>query len=204
MGTDVHVVFQKKTEAGWEDIPHNYEENRHYLLFSWLASVRNGRGFAGVATYKPIKPISEPRGYPHDFVVEDDDHPVANKGLLGPSGKWHEEGEPLNVWLGDHSHSWLTADEILAAERQAKLWRTGIVPRAFFDQWDGHTEPESWSGGITGPGVVVADSPTDVRDDSTYVRIFWLSPDGLDYFVDEVRRLKNEHGEVRMVFGFDS
>jgi hypothetical protein len=28
--------------------------------------------------------------------------------------------------------------------------------------------------------------------------------DGLDYFVDEVRRLKELHGEVRVVFGFDS
>jgi len=27
---------------------------------------------------------------------------------------------------------------------------------------------------------------------------------GLDYFVDEIKRLKAEHGQVRMVFGFDS
>jgi len=53
--------------------------------------------------------------------------------------------------------------------------------------------------------VVVAESPTEVTDASTHVRIWWLADDdGLDYFIDEIRRLKDEHGEVRMMFGFDS
>lgn len=50
MGTDIHCTFQSKTDGRWADIPHKYEGNRHYFLFSWLAGVRNGFGFAGVKT----------------------------------------------------------------------------------------------------------------------------------------------------------
>jgi hypothetical protein len=45
--------------------------------------------------------------------------------------------------LGDHSFSWLTADEILAAPQPNGVVRTGIVTRAVFDKWDGHSQPES-------------------------------------------------------------
>lgn len=78
--------------------------------------------------------------------------------------------------MGDHSHSWLTADEILATPAPDKVWRTGIVERAFFDAWDGHTPPEGWSGGITGRDIHVAEDPTQVADETTHVRIFWKQP----------------------------
>lgn len=190
MGTDVHAVFQKPADKGWERIESKWEQSRHYFLFSWLADVRNGYGFAGVPTYDPVKPIAEPRGLPADFSEEKD-------GVM-----W--EGDE-GGYLGDHSYSWLTLDEILAAEPPG-AWCTGIVPRAFFDQWDGLTPPKEWSGGITGPDIRVAESPDEVKPDTTHVRIrFRRAASELDYFVDEIKRLKAEHGDgVRMVFGFDS
>ena len=44
----------------WDNNP----ESRCYMVFSLLADVRNGYGFAGTETYQPITPIDSPRGYP--------------------------------------------------------------------------------------------------------------------------------------------
>lgn len=185
MGTDVHAFFEARTDGGWKRVQSAWEQNRHYFLFSWLADVRNGFGFAGTPTYSPVKPIAAPKGLPDDFKLDED----------GEGGEY----------VGDHSFSWLTADEILSAKRPGATWQTGIIPRAEFDEWDGHTPPKAWSGMISGKGIVVAESPTDVTPESTHVRVWFLRPgDELDYFVDEIKRLKDEHGEVRMVFGFDS
>lgn len=204
MGTDVHGIWQAKKHGRWVDIESNWEQDRNYLLFSWLADVRNGFGFAGVRTYDPINPIALPRGLPKDFEVADDMHPVTSKAILGRRAEYLESGEPLEMFMGDHSHSWLYADEILAAQRPKDIRRTGVVPRSFYDAWDGETPPDSWSGGISGPNISVATAP-NVPPEATHVQIEWTeSEDGLDYFVDEVKRLKELHGEVRLVFGFDS
>jgi hypothetical protein len=187
MGTDVHAVFQTPRDGKWVEIESKWAQDRHYFLFSWLADVRNGFGFAGVKTYEPVNPIAERRGLPEDF---DRDA--------------YEAGGEDAPWIGDHSFSWLTADEILAAPRPGTIKRTGVVPRAFYDAWDGKTPPTQWSGGITGRDIIVAEAP-NVPKDATHVQISWEQPDdGLDYFVDEIKRLKDEHGQVRMVFGFDS
>jgi len=207
MGTDIHVAMQAKKNGEWETIPHQYNEDRHYFLFAWLADVRNGYGFAGVRTHNPIVPISQPRGLPEDLNLDDGDSlSIADVSMMGRRGEWLEPGEAPSIWMGDHSHSWLTADEILAAPKPGKTWRVGIVSRELFDKWDGHSEPESACGMIGGPGVKIAPSPIDVDEDSTHVRIYWVTDEGasVQYFVDEIQRLKDLHGEVRMVFGFDS
>ena len=104
MGCDIHGVFQKKVGDAWEDIPSDYEQNRHYQLFSILAGVRGGRG---------EDPIDYPRGLPPDFKVSpetgdwrDSIHLVKDSSFLTP---WRRENYPndLDVWMGDHSYSWL-------------------------------------------------------------------------------------------------
>lgn len=205
MGCDVHGIWQTKRDGKWVDVESTWDQDRHYFLFSWLADVRNGHGFAGIPTYTPIKPIAQPRGYPADFEVEDDSHPVADKAVMGRRADYGEPGEAPAMWMGDHTHSWLTADEILATPAPDKVWRTGVIERATFEAWDGHTPPAEWSGGISGRDIRVAEAPTDVEENTTHVRIYWIQPgDTLKYFTDEVRRLKDAHGEVRLVFGFDS
>lgn len=221
MGTDIHGVFQRRNETGtWEDVPHNYEMNRHYQLFAVLAGVRNGRGFAGVVTGEPVKPISEPRGYPfdpdnhhHDFDVDldEDSHPISTLDHMDPRRqKWHEKGEPMQIWMGDHSHSWLTGAEMLAWYATApEALQTGILSRAEYEAWDKVSQPGSYCGGVSGPGVVVInDSRVEMENtpDWTYVRCHWGSDlrKELAYFFDEVARLQREYGEIRFVFGFDS
>jgi len=204
MGTDIHAVFQKKTSTGWEDIPSRWEQNRHYFLFSFLADVRNGYGFAGVRTYEPVIPVAAPRGYPPDFVVEDDEHPVTCANTDPHREKYREPGEP--IWMGDHSHTWLTGKEILDhAETLGSTVRHGVVSLETYNSWDRRSTPTDYCGGISGPEILVSD-PTEICEKTTHVRISWAEKDyySLAYFLDEVARLVAEHGEIRLVMGFDS
>lgn len=183
MGTDIHASFQIKRDGQWVDVESTWEQHRHYFLFAWLAGVRNGVGFAGVPTHEPIRPISEPRGLPDDLGGDGDDE----------------------CDFGDHHQSWLSADEILSAPLPGATMRTGVIDRKDFELWDKKSRPHSYCGAIAGPGVVV--SPVDeVGDPTTHVQVSWCEngADELQYFVDEVRRLRTAHGVVRLVFGFDS
>ena len=143
MGCDIHAIVQAKTDSGWKDIPTKWDQDRHYFLFGWLAGVRN----------MDVTPLAQPRGLPPDFSVIDGDlHPSTLDVLKDWEVSAPDSDGVMGRWMGDHSRSWLTADEILATP-----------------------PPQS-----PGDGDVLA------------------------YFVDEIRRLKAEHGEVRIVFGFDS
>lgn len=211
MGTDIHAVFQKKTDGGWEDVKSEYDEGRHYLLFAWLGGVRNGYGVAGVRAHTEVLPLSCCRGYPGDFQVEDDLHRIPNNSFRGGKAKHYTEadGDPkhpdyLRKWMGEHSHSWLSADEILSA-KPPKVLRAGAIGVGEFMAWDGKSSPSSCCGGVSGPRAVVSD-PSEINERTTHVQVEWFVDCGEEfkYFLDEVERLKEEHGEVRMVFGFDS
>jgi hypothetical protein len=105
-----------------------------------------------------------------------------------------------------HSHSWLTAQEILSAERpQARA--NGVLDRKQYAAWDGKSEPKHYRADIVGRDIVVVDDLDFAGDvpppHATHVRVhFDLLDKNLDYFIDEVRCLVNEHGpDVRVVFG---
>lgn len=207
MGCDIHAVFQRRLEGEWIDVPSHFQEDRHYMLFAWLANVRNGFGFAGIPMHEPLTPISEPRGLPEGFELGGkygEEHQTSLEVIEASwRAKYRDPTDALEVWMGDHSHSWLTADEILSAKHPAVL-KTGVISIEAFREWDGETEPESYSGGISGPAILVS-NPSEICGRTTHVQVHWDGPrDELAYFVDEVKRLKSEYGEVRMVFGFDS
>jgi hypothetical protein len=91
MGCDIHGLSQiRYGDSEWFDCD-TIEDGRNYRLFAALAGVRNGFGFAGIATHEPIIPIAEPRGLPEDFVNDEDEH-----------------------CMGDHSFSWLHMSEIVS------------------------------------------------------------------------------------------
>ena len=221
MGTDIHGIFQKRTDCGWEDVATEYDEDRHYRLFSALAGIRNGVGFAGITYGEPIKPISEPRGLPNDFIMccntkddDDDDlsyHLVTNIDVFAPFRREYkiEEGSPYYMWMGDHSFSWLSDKEMLEwYENAPVVISTGIVSRAIYEQWDGISRPSEYCGDVCGPNIKIVYPYNATADDLewTHVRCCWESvlKDDLAYFFNEVKRLKELHGEIRYVFGFDS
>lgn len=206
MGTDIHGVWQKRTQTGWQDIPSKYKQERHYSLFAVLADVRNGYGFAGIRTGEFVKPIAEPRGLPSDFEVVDDFHPITD--VTCTSREW--ELDDMSVWMGDHSFSWLTGSEMLAwTESAPVVVKTGILEREVYDRWDGESTPDGWCGGISGRDVItVRDSEEEKRRQPnwTHIECEWDSDlkQDLAYFFDEVARLVSDHGEIRFVFGFDN
>lgn len=203
MGTDVHAVWQKKTNNKWEDVQSNWNQNRHYQLFAVLAGVRNGFGFGGIKTGDAIQPISEPRGLPQDFVMSNDVHPTEEQNAPEYLRGY---GNFVDVWLGDHSHSWLTSEEMLKWYEHAEVvTKIGVITIDQFKNWDGK-EPESYCGATFGPGVKVCDVRAEITEGCTHVKVYWDSPlkEELKYFFDEVARLHNLYGGVRLVFGFDS
>lgn len=88
MGCDIHSIVQTRNSDGsWSTVPSQFYDDRSYGLFALLADVRN---------YSEVPTIHKRRGLPDDIVnqLENDD-------------------EIDGVWLGDHSFTWYTLDELL-------------------------------------------------------------------------------------------
>ena len=117
MGCDIHFYVETQNENGewvsadrWtkDDDGETYVAfqdafypGRNYNLFSILADVRNGIGFAGVKTGDGFEPISMPRGVPADAC--------------------QEYKNQVSNWDGDgHSHSWYTLNELIDYDWDAK------------------------------------------------------------------------------------
>ena len=212
MGTDIHGVWQKKVADKWEDISSNYEQERHYQLFAVLAGVRNGYGFAGVPTGETVSPISEPRGLPEDFLlVGVDTHPILSLDILDPRRrKWQALDKPLEIWMGDHSYSWLTGEEMLSwCPTAPTVTKCGVISREEYESWGKVSSPREYCGGISGRGIVVIEDNEVAKSTApnwTHIRVYWKASlrDELTYFFEEVKKLTELHGEIRFVFGFDS
>lgn len=206
MGCDIHYTFQRKNENNqWVNIVEGQEYgkdhyiHRNYLVFSILANVRNGYGFADTPTYVPVVPISEPRGMPVDMDY-DVDYEFAD-----------DEEDVDRKWYGDHSHSYVTSDEILDYFKTKRvLSRCGVIPLTVYYEWDGVSQPDSWCGSISGPNVLTFDSQgisnCVVPDYYTHIKIEWKIDleEAVCHFVESIKQLHAKYGVVRLVFGFDS
>jgi hypothetical protein len=181
MGCDIHPYAEVRRDGKWQRAPIQVPDDRNYWTFAVLADVRNGFGFAGCYTGEPVTPIAQPRGLPEDTSVSDNDA---------------KYDSPEYVWLGDHSHSWLTLQELLAVDLDTPVIQGGIITRAQLREL--HLEkklPETWCGGK---------SPmTDDDVSTTWTRPLrecaWLLPK----IIDALKPL-GEPKDVRLVFGFDS
>jgi len=161
MGCDIHLYVEVKRKGKWEsadewkDVPIDEREDgktkevdydkrfyhaRNYNLFSILANVRNGHGFAGVKTGEGFVPICEPKGLPADVT----------KLVKADSDSWNGDG---------HSHSWLTVAELMAYDWTQSTKLSGWLNAAEFYEWTnfGSRErgesPEGWCGGVSGSHV---------------------------------------------------
>jgi hypothetical protein len=155
-------------------------EGRNYDTFAILANVRNGRGFAGCVTGQGFEFISEPRGLPEDMDPElaradegygggDDWYNAMKKfaSHISQGGKVEDFNAPVPVcneqWLGDHSHSYLTLDEIEKFNWDQTTGQAGVVAFEEFERWlnkggkvdgSGTVSPEVYSGGCWGRDIV--------------------------------------------------
>jgi hypothetical protein len=200
MGTDIHGRIQSRWNDNhkWHDSG-EIERDRNYLMFAILANVRNGSGFAGVATHEPIVPIDEPRGLP------DDADDVAQVWTTGNTKA------DVECDYGEHSQSWLLLSEILAWPHwNDGLARTGVVSRAEYDriQKEGGP-PKDYCGGISGRDVIVARSIETAPENWTHLHFDWIEESikaqcapYWEWF--QYLNAKYGGGNCRIVFGFDS
>jgi hypothetical protein len=117
-----------------------FDPGRNYDLFAMLADVRNGSGFAGCDTgdgFEPILGRDEPtRGYPGDA----SDYAKARAYEYGADG---------------HSHSWLTVAELKAYDWDQETAHRGIVSADQYIVFREKGQPDSYAGGVMGPGVTL-------------------------------------------------
>ena len=167
------------------DVPTPWWEDRDYESFARLAGVRNSQG---------VIPISEPRGLPADYA---------------PTSAVHEEGWE-QFELGDHSHSWLLAREVLEYEGWGVVDRQGQVELQVYREWKkaGTADPSSWCIRSSGTSVVSEGEVPGLPEKTygrTMVQCSWTSPRKWP-FVEMVNAWADRFGadSVRFTFGFDS
>lgn len=103
---------------------------RSYHLFSILADVRNGYGFAGVDTGDGFVPICKPKGIPKDA---SDFYKIEVK-------EWGVDG---------HSHSWLSLKEIKEYDWDQVTTIRGFVSPEQYRIFKSKGEPNEWCGGTS-------------------------------------------------------
>lgn len=180
MGCDIHAYVEtRQPDGSWKKADVEVPDDRNYVAFAKLAGVRNGEGFGGCDTGDCVVPIDEPRGIPNDTSIIQNDLDYEDKG---------------NVWLGDHSYSWVLLSELLEVNYNEPVVRRGMVsPEEYesFKQFGGR--PRSWCGWTS-------------RDD--YKQIEWTeklyeAAHILPKIIAAVCHLGKPE-DVRIVFGFDS
>ncbi len=152
MGCDIHLyVEEKQSDGSWKSVDTwkkdpdykdrktvDYEDHaytgRNYNLFSILADVRNGRGFAGIKTGAGFEPMAQPRGLPADVSPE----------VKAESDAWDCDG---------HSHSYFTLREIVDFDWNQKTVLSGWVDVENYWRWKHNGQPESWCGSVGGGAV---------------------------------------------------
>lgn len=153
MGCDIHIRAEKREGDRWVPVRGGFTDGPN--PFDWRSYGMFGF-LADVRNYSAIPPIAKPRGLPSDATEDDDD------------------------WLGDHSQSWLSVEELAAFDYDQPVEDRRITVQ---------TGPNSWSGaGLAEPGQGAA---------TTY-RAFL----GEGFFADLARL--QALGAERIVFGFDS
>jgi hypothetical protein len=154
MGCDIHAYAEVRRDGRWECAQEVFD-CRDYGLFGWLANVRN---------YSAVPPLAAPRGLPND----------ASTDVRKEAEGWDGDG---------HTHSWLSAAELLAFDYDA-TFENRRVTRVL--------ESGVRHGGCTadvGEGTVVS-----------YREFFGKC---LTDTLDVLRRL-GEPDAVRVVFWFDN
>lgn len=151
MGCDIHCYAERKNkdgkweivgnkekeEDGWINIDYEPYVNRNYHLFSILANVRNGIGFAGCKTGEGFNTISNPKGVPSD----------ASEEYSSIAEQWDSNG---------HSHSYFTLRELLDYDWTQTTQLQGCVDMVTWEKFSLYGKkdfPQNYCGMISGNSI---------------------------------------------------
>lgn len=140
MGCDIHMIMQKREGDAWIMAPQIEEYDwRNYTTFAIMADVRNYE-------HRKLPPISRFRGLPPDMYEVG--WVINAEGLYDPEGKFVQ-------YLGDHSFSYLTLQEVLDWPYwDEPLVASGVVEEEHYKAWNGIGTPPNVRCWITGPNLV--------------------------------------------------
>jgi len=198
MGTDIHLAAEYYQEGRWHLAHIELPCYRNYRAFAILADVRNGYTFAGFDTGDPVIPISEPRDLPEDMSEElrammGENEQCDEGPENGSEDAWLDE-EPCGIWLGDHSFSWVTLQELLDYDIDQPVTLRGMVSSEAARRWQENREP---------PAVVAGHS-----SEPGWVHLEWTRPlsESASLISDLIDALTplGDPPHVRLIFGFDS
>jgi hypothetical protein len=190
MGTDIHLAAEYYKDGCWHLSNAELPDDRNYRAFAILANVRNGYTFAGFDTGDPVIPISDPRGLPDDMSKE-------LRALLDSEEEeldWHFNEEQEQIWLGDHSFSWVTLQELMDYDLDQPVTLHGMVSPEAAQRWQKHAEPPIVVAGYSSqPDWVHLQWHRPLRESAPLIQslITALVPLG-------------DPPDVRLVFGFDN
>jgi len=199
MGTDIHLAAKVFEDGRWHLAEVDLPEYRNYRAFAVLADVRNGYTFAGMDSGDPVIPISYPRGFPKDMSLElrelldgeDEEDWLGDEGMGDFSV---DDEEPEVIWLGDHSLSWVTLEELINYDLDQPVTLRGKVSPEAARRWRENREP---------PSAVAA-----YASNPDFVSLEWQRPlrESASLVVDLIDALRplGEPRDVRIIFGFDS
>ncbi len=199
MGTDIHLTAEVFEDGRWHLAEVDLPEYRNYRAFAVLADVRNGYTFAGMDSGDPVIPISYPRGFPKDMSlelrelldVEDEEDWLGDEGMGDFSV---DDEEPEVIWLGDHSFSWVTLEELINYDLDQPVTLRGRVSPEAARRWRENREPpNAVAAYASNPGLVTLEWQRPLRESASLV---------VD-LIDALRPL-GEPRDVRIVFGFDN
>lgn len=194
MGCDISVYVERRFNGEWEEwdwlpgagVDHDgYPEERCYPLFAALADVRN------MSSFEEVDPWFAGRGMPDGLSGDD----------IG--------------WCAEHSFTYATAAELLAAPWDAEYKFTGFVNSEDYDPDD--AVPQRWCAGVGGEGVIKVTEADYLAmgqpDDGRWIYILktWtgrpLVDCGFKLWLDRVVAPEADligAKNIRVVVGFDS
>jgi hypothetical protein len=164
----------------------------------------------------------------------DGQHPIPLYTPTGADYSWakpdyaasrlQEIAEQSEVWMGDHSFSWMTLAELktyIESVRTMVGVKCGYVTRSQYLSLRGTNRwPKEYSGGVGGPRVVCLSAAKfdrlerlgELPEGDIYVQYEWTTPyfeaGRLGQLLEALQGIADQHGvqdhDVRYVFGFDS
>jgi len=216
MGCDIHFHVEIQSENGvwlsadkWEykddyiNVVYSdqFYNGRNYGLFSILAGVRNGTGFAGCDTGDGFEPIDSPRGLPDNLSFE----------VKVRADQWGHDG---------HSHSHLTLKEIKDFDfKSKKTKRRGFVYLDTYLQMEKQKNktPDFYFGDTNMTKVKCNDIKGFSKDEivkrygnNVCVQLEWdisyydVAKCFIDNTLPKMSELNSDPNKVRAVFWFDN
>lgn len=186
LGEDgVWKISPRKPFRTYDDEGFSWDEDpsgRNYNLFAFLANVRNGFGFAGFSTGARVEPQFPGRDFPEGYVDpknlfvyenewddDDDDDETSPKLLTDSENEATSIALPVkrprseytggDFWIGDHSITHATLEELRGCDWDVGFTSTGYVELAGYLTFKQKGIPDGWSGGIYGQDIITFEDP---------------------------------------------